>query len=537
MGRIQVVTTVGICELGFDEPRLSVDLDMKPTQSLSSWLQRRGRVGRAWPPVAGDRSYQTKAILDCRAELKEKRNPLLVLPCGAGKSFIACKIAQLATQRGRSIGFLTVRRALVADISERLTGFGVQHGVIMPGYSDNAHRTKVASIHTVAARDLTLDVDCLFIDEAHLYLSTEFSAVLARHSHIPRVMMTATPWKANGQGLGRIADSMVLGPSTEDLIFGGFLVPSRVFTRHVPDTSKVDVNESGEFNEGQIATVMSQPKIMGDAVKEWLYRAGGRPTIAHCVNVKHSQAVAERFMKAGVHAVAIDADTPDAERKRVFDDMCQDAPPKDHSLLLDLAGNVHRWGLPEDDREWTLADAEAASSKPRDNALTLRRCEDCFAVFRSYVPTCPECGREYVATGREIKERNEALVEYQREKKEKSIAFYQSRMTEEKKAEKLKKMIWDCADKQHKPGSLFIKYKLATAENLPEKWKPTVFGGIATIGKYRTACSQLEEVQGELLDKVFAKEQFNPTPLISSARRLYVETEAYKSKLVKMNLL
>lgn len=456
MGRIQVVTTVGICELGFDEPRLSVDIDMKPTQSVSSWLQRRGRVGRAWPPVGGDRSYQTKAILDCRAELKAKRNPLLVLPCGAGKSFIACKIAQLATQRGRSIGFLTVRRALVADISERLTGFGVQHGVIMPGYSDNAHRTKVASIHTVAARDLTLDVDCLFIDEAHLYLSTEFSAVLARHSHIPRVMMTATPWKANGQGLGRIADSMVLGPSTEDLIFGGFLVPSRVFTRHVPDTSKVAVNESGEFNEGQLATVMSQPKIMGDAVKEWLYRAGGRPTIAHCVNVKHSQAVAERFMKAGVHAVAIDADTPDAERKRVFDDMCRDAQPKEQSLLIDLAGNCLQFGFPEDPREWTLEDRDPKKTAPA--ALSVRRCEKCWLTYRSSTPSCPECGNAYVSTQREINEKAAELVELRRTQKDKAIEKFVDGADEKKKVEKFAEYLATAKAKSYKQGWAWGRY-------------------------------------------------------------------------------
>lgn len=536
MRPLEVLCQVNTISLGADIPWAMVDIDARPSASEADWLQRRGRVARSWPPVEGDRSYQTKMMHDLRAALKAKQNPLGVSPCGSGKGHLTKLLAYSAFLKGKSVAVVTVRRFLVFDLSQRFEAMGIPHSIQMAGVKDSGHKTRICSLDTLVARDAVLDCDCIVWDEAHLLLSAARLEVVNRHRHIPKVFFSASPKRGDGLGMGRVADVIVMGPTTNELIDKGFLVPSKVWCPHIPDMTGVQITGE-DFNQDQVAAVMAKRGIVGNIVQQWLHKAKGLPTVCHAVNRAHAEDIAAKFRAAGIEALAIDANTPDAQREEAFQRLKLIARPKTQAILLDHAGNTERFGLSSDDRVWTLADAETASAAPRDNALSLRRCEDCFAVFRSYVPACPECGRAHVATGREIKERNEALVEYQRERKAAAIERYQSKMTDEKKQEKLKKLIWECAEKQHKPGSLFIKYKLATAENLPEKWKPTVFVGIATIGKYRTACSQLEEVQDELLDKVFAKEQFNATPLISSAKRLHIETEAYKNKLVKMNLL
>lgn len=473
MPRIQVVCQVGICALGFDEPRLHVDCDMKPTRSLADWLQRRGRTARAYPMGSGDRSYQMEMISRNRIELSKGRNPLDVAPCGSGKSWLACKTAQLATEKNKSIGFVTVRRGLVADISRRLTGFGVPHGIQMAGCEDNDHPTKVVSIHTAIARGLTLNVSCLFLDEGHLFLSEEFQAFVNRHRHIPRVVLTASPWNASGFGLHRIADSIVLGPTPQFLIDAGFLVPTRIFTRHVPDVAKCDANKSGEFNEEQLSTVMSRPAIVGDCVKEWLLRANGLPTIVHSVNRKHSELIAKKFEKAGVNAVCIDANTADAERARVFDDMCRDAPPKPYSLLLDLAGNCVHFGFPEDEREWSLADHDP--KKPHASALSVRRCDKCWFTYRAHSPKCPECGNAYAPTQRRIREKREELVELKREIKEKAIENWRSRAGDDTRREKFRKLVEEGRAKGWKPYAAIMRYQAIFKEEVPQEWKGDAF--------------------------------------------------------------
>ncbi len=458
MPRIQAVVQVGLCSIGFDEPRLHVDCDLKPTQSLSDWLQRRGRIARAWPAIQGDRSYQNDIINRTRDELKAKRNPIIVAGCGAGKSYVACKIAQLAVERGKAIGYITVRRTLVHDITARMASFGVPHGVIMPGYEDNSHPTKLASAHTMAARDTRLAVSCLFIDEAHVFLGPEFKAIIGRHADIPRVLMTASPWRADGLGLGRIADSIINGPSTDELISAGFLAPTRIFTREIPDTSRLDINPSGgDFNEPQLEKLMSRPAIMGNLVKEWLYRAANLPTLVHAVNLHHAALIVDRFQAAGVNAVAISAETPDAERKRVFDDMCEGSPPKATALLLDLAGNVaERFGAPESPREWTLEDIDPKEA--HGAVLAVRRCDKCWFTYSGHTSKCPECGNPHVPTVREVREKAAALVEYKRKQKEVGIEIYRSKADKEAKIKKFSELLRTAKEKQYKRGWAWGRY-------------------------------------------------------------------------------
>ena len=199
---LKIVSQVGLVSIGFDAPFIGCDCDCKPSGSLPDWIQRRGRHKRAFPAPQGDRSYQLDLINRSRESIRASRDPLIVMGCGGGKSYLACLMAKSAHDKGKAIGFLTVRRALVKDLSARLDIFGVPHGIVMDGYTDNLHRTKVVSIHTAAARDITLDVDLLFLDEAHLYLSPAFKAVVDRHAHIARIGLSASPARSDGQPMG-----------------------------------------------------------------------------------------------------------------------------------------------------------------------------------------------------------------------------------------------------------------------------------------------------------------------------------------------
>jgi hypothetical protein len=457
MKPLHVLCQVNTISLGADIPWAMADIDAHPSASVSSWLQRRGRVARAWPPVEGDRSYQTKMLDDLRAAIRAGRKPVGVSPCGSGKGHLTKLLAHSAYLKGKSVAVVTVRRLLVFDLSRRFEEMGIPHSIQMAGVKDTGHKTRICSLDTLVARDALLDVDCIVWDEAHLLLSEARLEVIDRHKHIPQIFFTATPCRGDGIGLGRVADVIVMGPTTNELISKGFLVPSKVWCPDEPDMSGVQIT-GDDFNQEQVATVMLKRGIVGNIVQQWLHKAQHLPTVCHAVNRAHAEAIAAKFRAAGVESLAIDANTPDAEREEAFQRLKLIARPKTEAILLDHAGNTARFGLSSDDRDWTLADAEAASSKPRDNALTLRRCEDCFAVFRSYVPTCPECGKEYVATGREIKERNEALVEYQKQKKAEAIKRYVARAGDDVKIKKMAEWLKMADERGYKKGFAWGRY-------------------------------------------------------------------------------
>ncbi len=51
--------------------------------------------------------------------------------------------------------------------------------------------------------------------------------------------------------------------------------------------------------------------MVSEAVRAWLRVCAGAKTIAFCVDIPHSEALACAFREAGVHASHIDGGTPD----------------------------------------------------------------------------------------------------------------------------------------------------------------------------------------------------------------------------------
>lgn len=450
---LKICSQVGLVSIGFDAAFIGCDIDAKPSGSLSDWIQRRGRHKRAFPTPQGDRSYQLDLINRSRESIRAGRKPMIVMGCGAGKSHLACLMAQSAHAKGKAIGFLTVRRALVKDLSSRLDRFGVPHGIIMDGYTDNVHRTKVASIYTVAARDITLDCDLLFLDEAPLFLSPAFKAVVDRHAHIPRIGLSATPGRTDGQPMRLLADDLLLGPSTQDLIDRGFLVTTRVFVAGNPEVTDTDL-----ASEERCAAIMNRPGLNGSIVKQWLIHGQNRPTIVHAVNVAHSKAIVERFLKTGVEAVHIDADTPDAEREEVFARLAENAPAKKDAILIDCAGNSLRFGHPDDDHKWSLDSDGTPSAKPRDNSLQIRHCKACLFAFRSAIDSCPNCGAKHVPTQKRIIERDLEMTELKRQQKAAAIDRYALQATDEQKIAKLAEYLKLAQVKNYKRGFAFGRF-------------------------------------------------------------------------------
>ena len=131
----------------------------------------------------------------------------------------------------------------------------------------------------------------------------------------PFIGMSATPW---ARGLGKYYDDLIIAATTAELIQGGYLADFSVFAPCEPDFAGVRT-VAGDFHEGELAAAMDKAAITGDIVETWLRRGEGRSTFCFCVNRRHAQHVAERFLEAGVAAEYMDGATPREEREAIFD--------------------------------------------------------------------------------------------------------------------------------------------------------------------------------------------------------------------------
>lgn len=384
--------------------------------------------------------FQTSTVEELRRRIKARETRiLLVAPTGSGKGTLSAHMVAGAQAKGKRVIFLVNRRELVKDMSRRLHKLGVRHGVIMANHGDRRpwELVHIASIDTLARRDVMPSADLIFVDEAHFAVSPKWKTVLDQYPGVPVIFMTATPIRADGRGLSEIAQSIYVGPSVAELTRRGFLVPARIFAPlpAQPDLDGVKT-QKGEFNQVQLAEAVDKARLIGDIVGHWQRLGQGRPTVCFAVNCKHSNHIVEQFLAAGIRAVHVDANTEDDIRDKTWKQLANgevqvvssvgiisygwDVPPvscailarptksvalylqqvgrvlrthesKTDALVLDHAGACLQHGFPDDVREWTLDGIRRKQRGPQDSAIAVRMCKACWCAYPSSAAECPAC--------------------------------------------------------------------------------------------------------------------------------------------------
>jgi DNA repair protein RadD len=407
------------------------------------------------------RDYQTRAIDAVRDAYRSgARAPLLVMATGAGKTVCFAAITHGAVARGRRVLILVHRRELIRQASAKLTHAGVDHGIIAAGFTPSDQQVQVASVQTLVRR---LDVmhwapDLIVIDEAHHAVAGSWSKTIAHWPQAYRLGVTATPVRRDGRGLGAMFDRLVLGPSVPELTARGFLSQAKIYA---PSPKFETVNfrvRSGDYAPEDAAEQLDRPTVTGDAIEHFQRLAAGRSAIAFCCTTAHAEHVAAQFNACGIRSHVLLGTTPVEVREQLIAELgagtlrvlvsvdvisegtdvpsvgaaillrptqseglylqqvgrvLRPALGKDHALILDHVGNVHRHGFPDDIREWSLDDTRKRGRSGGPAAPCVRTCPVCFAAFAPQ-PICPCCGAPCAPPARELRQVDGDLQELKR---------------------------------------------------------------------------------------------------------------------------
>jgi superfamily II DNA or RNA helicase len=405
------------------------------------------------------RPYQHEAIREIAGAYESgARCVLFQLATGAGKTEIFTSDIGAAAAAGERVLILVHRVELIEQVDRALWRRGVAHGIIAPGFCETRHAVQIASVQAFVRRleRWRGKFDLVVVDEAHHSVASTWARALESQPGARVLGVTATPERGDGRGLAEQFDHLITGPSTAELIAAGFLSGFTVFSpARDPDLSGARIR-AGDFAIEDIRAAMGGV-VIGAAVTEYKRLCPGVPAVAFCVDVAHSQAVAERFRDAGVRAVHIDGGTPPAERRAAIAALgnggldvvtncglvsegvdvpaigaaillrptqslalylqqvgraLRPSPGKNRALILDFAGNASRHGLPDAPRAWTL-DARPRRLREKADAPSLRRCSACGALNRPKVMECVECGGDL----RTARERAEIAMKLQEERR------------------------------------------------------------------------------------------------------------------------
>lgn len=375
------------------------------------------------PPAL--RPYQLRAVSHVRDAFGrvrdalrvrgEARGPrvLLVLPTGAGKTATASVLIARTVARAKTVLFLAHRQEIVNDTVARVRGGGIRTGVIMADEpADPGAPVQVASVQTIAERDLAPPADLVIWDEAHHVAAESYRAIAAKYPLAYHLGLTATPERSDRQGLRDAFDELVVGATIAELTTLGVLAPC-------------DVVGPGK----------RQAKLSMAPFEAWQRWCRGRPTVAFCAGVPASRAFVAELAAVGVRAAHLDGNTPTRERVRILADFdagrldvisndqvltegwdcarvevillargtsawgprqqmvgrgrrSDPRNPAKRCLFIDLCGTSWQLGMPDEDFDFTLDGVRRKAGA----AEWIRQCADCGAVVEGRLSPrgCPQ---------------------------------------------------------------------------------------------------------------------------------------------------
>jgi len=325
-------------------------------------------------------------------------------------------------------------------------------------YIDPQDQRAVASIQSLAVwkgdtsyfRNVKLWVG----DEGHHYLrENQFGKVVTQlfRPETRGLLVTATPGRADGKGLGRhhdgLADVLVQGPTPGWMIKLGYLSRYKVY--RPPSTFNRDalhVTASGEFSATEVKAETRRSTVIGDIVEHYCQHAMGKLGLTFADSIENAVIICERFRAAGVPAEVLTGKTPDTLRASVlrrfrnrevmqiisvqlidegFDcpgvEVVSDGAAtaslgrylqrfgralrvmvgKEYALYFDHVGNT-KHGLPDSPRRWSLNRRDRQErSKPTD-VMPTHACPQCTAIYERCYPSCPYCGHTPEPAGRSL---------------------------------------------------------------------------------------------------------------------------------------
>lgn len=343
--------------------------------------------------------------------------------CGNRREQSLCDI-ETGTGQEERVGTVWVGlESITIHQSSSLDRFGDGH----------VYNIEVEDVHTYVANDVVVH-NC-----HHVLRDNKWGKAAAMFPNAKGLGVTATPCRADGNGLGRHAqglmDVMVEGPTMRELIRRGYLTEYRIIcppsdlSEHMGGVKTSAT--TGDYNEHDIRDAVASSglvahdeggsRVVGDIVSTYKQRFMGMLSVVFVPGVAMAEEIAQQFRDEGISAVALSANTPDDERAAALRKMkrreihvitnaalfsegtdipalevVQDAYPtqslgmfmqrfgrvlrlmegKTHGIYCDHAANVKRHGLPDKPREWTLDAREKRSSAGPNDAEATRVCMD-----------------------------------------------------------------------------------------------------------------------------------------------------------------
>jgi len=284
-------------------------------------------------PLRGYQQIATDAGMEA---LQGKKNGILVLPTGSGKSHVIADMAQRID--GRMIVLQPSKEILEQNYAKLRAagemGIGIYSASCNRKYTGRITFATIGSV--IHRKDLFADCACIVVDECHLVNSKggryeDFITSLG----VPTIGLTATPYRLrhyNHHATGEhVAESRILTRTrprifnriahitqVKELLDAGYLSPCRYQQDQDYHEPAVQTNSTGQGYDDQALAEYNKRLRLTEKIAEEVRQSTARHVLVFCQFRAESERVLSALHAANIDAAIVDGETPKAQRESVL---------------------------------------------------------------------------------------------------------------------------------------------------------------------------------------------------------------------------
>lgn len=289
--------------------------------------------------------FKDKDLRDYQRDAKEaiykmwiqKRSIMFQMPTGTGKTRLFASIARDLFDWGAEhkkpvkILILAHRIELIEQIDDHIgRKYNMAHALIVSkSIEQKKYTIQIGSVPTLIrrlSRWTDKDFDVIIIDEAHHVKADSYKRILKEFPRAKVLGVTATPYRMNGASFHPEFDDLIVSKPVLNFIKAKWLSEYEYYSIKPDSRVQRDINSitrfalDGDYLDAAMIDVMDRSEIRAGIVDSYERYARGKKGIVYTINRDHNQHVCSRFVERGYNAVAIDSETPAAEREKLVDD-------------------------------------------------------------------------------------------------------------------------------------------------------------------------------------------------------------------------
>ena len=266
--------------------------------------------------------YQEDMVERIEKAFRLHRSVMAQMPTGTGKTYLLTATIDsfVEDNPNTKVWIVAHRKELVSQIEVTIKKFY--------SYSSSKNTSLLVSVKAMSIQwlsrhynEIEEEPGMIVIDEAHHALAKTYKEMWKRFPKAKFLGLTATPCRLNGKGFMDLFDVLVQSWNIPEFISKGRLATYDFVSIKSDGVTQRLINSlqkrgaDGDYQNKEMDMLLNKRPSIERLYQSFEEYGKDRKGIVYAINISHAKKIMELYQEHGIKAVAIDSNSPAAERQ------------------------------------------------------------------------------------------------------------------------------------------------------------------------------------------------------------------------------